>query len=193
MSALSAWLYTLAVLAAMALLGWAGSVARRNVGLVDSLWGLFFAAAALSYALLLQHPGPRTALVLALVLPWSLRLTAHVTWRNWGEPEDRRYAAICARNEPGFALKSLYRVFGLQALLAALVSLPLLGAIASPIPLRLLDGLGVALWALGLSCEALADLQLARFKADPANRSAVMDRGLWRYSRHPNYFGDFCV
>jgi len=90
-------------------------------------------------------------------------------------------------------LKSLYLVFGLQALLAWIISLPLLGAILSSNGLSALDFAGAALWLAGMAFEAGGDWQLARFKADPANRAKVMDRGLWRYTRHPNYFGDFCV
>jgi steroid 5-alpha reductase family enzyme len=124
---------------------------------------------------------------------WGLRLAAHLTWRNHGQPEDRRYQQIRKRNEPNFTLKSLYLVFGFQALLAAVISVPLLGAINSPAPIGTLDYAGIGLWLLGLAFEAGGDWQLARFKADPANAGQVMDRGFWRYTRHPNYFGDFCV
>jgi steroid 5-alpha reductase family enzyme len=131
--------------------------------------------------------------VLCLVSLWGLRLAAYLAWRNRGHDEDRRYQAIRRRNEPNFALKSLWLIFGFQAVLAWIISLPLAGAIAGDAPLGLLDGLGVALWAVGLYFEAAGDWQLARFKADPGNTGRVMDRGLWRYTRHPNYFGDFCV
>jgi steroid 5-alpha reductase family enzyme len=187
------FLQALGVLIVLAVLGWLASLALRNVNLVDSLWSLFFLAAAVTYAALLPQPGPRTALVLALVAAWALRLAGHLTLRNWGKPEDRRYQAIRAKHSPGFAWKSLYFVFGLQAVLAWLISVPLLAAIASPAPLGLPDALGVVLVAAGLTVETLADLQLARFKRDPTNRGRVLDQGLWRYSRHPNYFGEACV
>jgi steroid 5-alpha reductase family enzyme len=98
-----------------------------------------------------------------------------------------------ADNEPGFWLKSLYMVFGVQAILAWMISLPLLGAVLGASPLGWLDYLAVALWLVGFAFEAIGDQQLTRFKADPANRGKVLDRGLWRYSRHPNYFGEACI
>jgi steroid 5-alpha reductase family enzyme len=190
---LNSWLVALAVLLAAGAATWVVSVAQRNVTIVDSLWPVLFILAAIVYALRAPFAGPRNLLVIALVTIWGLRLAAHLTWRNHGQAEDPRYRAIRARNEPNFAFKSLYLVFGFQALLAAVISLPLLGAINSPAPIGPLDWLGVALWVVGLTFEAGGDWQLARFRADPANAGAVMDRGLWRYTRHPNYFGDFCV
>jgi steroid 5-alpha reductase family enzyme len=187
------YLTALAVLLGLAVLGWLSSLYLRNVNLVDSLWSLFFLAAAVTYAVWLAEPTPRKTLILALVTIWALRLAGHLTLRNWGKPEDRRYQAIRARHSPGFAWKSLYLVFGLQAVLAWLISLPLLGAIASPAPLGWLDALGVSVVLLGLGIETLADLQLSRFRRDPGNRGRVLDQGLWRYSRHPNYFGEACV
>jgi steroid 5-alpha reductase family enzyme len=135
------------------------------------------------------------SLTLLLLSLWALRLAVYITARNWGHGEDPRYQAIRRRNDPGFAVKSLWLVFGLQALLAWVISLPLLGAILSPAPqhLNALDYLGAAIWSVGLFFETVGDWQLARFKKDPANQGQVMDRGLWRYTRHPNYFGDFCV
>ena len=194
----------LPMLAAVVLL-WLVSVAQRNAAIVDSLWGPLFLIAALAYGYTAPHwdspvadgrvPGSETRrwLVIALVAVWSARLAIYITWRNWGHEEDRRYQAIRARNEPGFAFKSLYLVFVFQAVLAWVISLPLLGAILSPRPIGLLDYAGVALWAVGFFFETVGDWQLARFKADAANQGKVMDRGLWRYTRHPNYFGDFCV
>jgi len=192
MSIVQIWLFALPVLLAMALAAWAVATTRRNVGLVDIVWSLFFLAAALVYAGA-SGEGPRTWLVLALVGVWALRLAAYLARRNWGAPEDHRYRAIRARNEPGFAWKSLYLVFGLQALLAWLISAPLAAGIASAAPLGVLDALGAALGMFGIAFEATGDAQLARFRADPANAGKVMDRGLWRYTRHPNYFGEFCV
>ncbi len=183
----------LAVLLGMAVPAWLASLRLGNVNLVDSLWSLFFLAAAITYALQSPQQGPRSGLILILVAVWALRLSGHLALRNWGKPEDRRYRAIRANHSPGFAWKSLFIVFGLQAVLAWLISLPLHAAIISSTPLGLLDALGVALVLAGLTVETLADHQLARFKRDPANRGRVLDRGLWRYSRHPNYFGEACV
>jgi steroid 5-alpha reductase family enzyme len=157
------------------------------------MWSLLFVAAAIRYATVVNRPTPRAAIVLVLVALWALRLAVYITWRNWGEPEDRRYQQFRRNNDPGFAFKSVYIIFGLQALLAWIISLPLLAAIGGQRPLGILDGCGIVLWTIGLLCETIGDLQLARFKAHPQNRGAVMDRGLWRYTRHPNYFGECCV
>ena len=193
MPALQLWLTALPVLLAVAALTWVVSVVQRNVTIVDTLWSLLFVLAAAVYAGAVAPSGPRAWLVLALVTTWGLRLAAYLTWRNWGHAEDHRYQAIRRRNEPNFVLKSLWLIFGFQAVLAWVISLPLAGAIGSDAPLGVLDAIGVALWAVGLFFEAVGDWQLARFKRDPANAGRVMDRGLWRYTRHPNYFGDFCV
>jgi len=145
------------------------------------------------YLLGTSAPSSRGLLVATLVSIWGLRLALHITVRSWGHGEDRRYQAIRARNEPGFALKSLYLVFALQAVLAWIISLPLLGAAIGSGGLGFMDVVGAVLWLVGFVFEAGGDWQLSRFKADPANRGKVMDRGLWRWTRHPNYFGDFCV
>jgi steroid 5-alpha reductase family enzyme len=189
---LALWLEGLAALLVFGVAGWLLSLPLRNVSIVDSLWSLMFLLAAVVYAagVDLQDRG---RLALALTTIWALRLAIHITWRNRGHGEDRRYQAIRANNEPGFEWKSLYIVFGLQAGLAWVISLPLLTSITSREPLNALDAAGVALWLVGLVFEAGGDAQLARFKSDPANAGAVMDRGLWRYTRHPNYFGDFCI
>jgi steroid 5-alpha reductase family enzyme len=188
----SLWLAALPVIAGLALVAWAIATARRNAGLVDVFWSLFLLLAAAVFALRTE-PGLRGWLALALTAAWALRLSAYLAARNWNAPEDHRYRAIRARNEPGFAWKSLYLVFGLQAVLAWLISAPLAAAIANAAPLNPLDWAGVVLVAFGIVYESVADLQLSRFKADPAQAGRVMDRGLWRYSRHPNYFGEFCV
>jgi steroid 5-alpha reductase family enzyme len=189
---LRAYLAGLAVLLAAAALVWLVSVPKRDVSIVDSLWGVLFVLAAGVYFATLEG-GPRSVLVLALVAIWAARLTVYITWRNWGEGEDHRYREIRRRNEPRFWLKSLYLVFGLQAVLAWWISLPLLAAIGGAEPLGWLGWLGVTLCLGGMLFESGGDWQLARFKADPANRGRVLDRGLWRYTRHPNYFGECCV
>jgi len=189
---LHAWLTALAILLSFGAAGWLLGLINRNVGIVDSLWSLMFLIAALTY-LLMTAGGPRAAVLVLLVATWAIRLSAYITWRNWGEEEDHRYQAIRRRNSPGFALKSLYLVFLLQAGLAWFISLPLLAAVTGTRPMGLLDVAGVLLWIVGFVFESLGDLQLARFRADPANRGKVLDRGLWALTRHPNYFGDFCI
>jgi steroid 5-alpha reductase family enzyme len=189
----STYLHGLAAVAAFSVAFWLLSLPLRNVSIVDSGWSLMFLLLAAVYAYAAPVLAPRAALLLVLVTVWALRLAIHITWRNRGHGEDRRYQAIRARNQPNFEFKSLYLVFLLQAALAWIISLPLLGGISSRGALGILDAAGAALWLIGFVFEAGGDWQLSRFKADPANRGKVMDRGFWRYTRHPNYFGDFTV
>ena len=174
---------------------WAISVPRRDASLVDRVWGLAFVVLAWTYAALAQVWTARVWLVLALVTVWGLRLSIYITWRNWGDGEDKRYQAMRRNNPETFTLRSLVTIFLLQAALAWFISLPLLAAIASEAPEGLiwLDLVAVAVWAVGFVFEAGGDWQLSRFLSDPDNRGTVMDRGLWRYTRHPNYFGDTVV
>lgn len=190
---LQLWLDGLKVLGIFAVMGWLLSLPLRNVSIVDSMWSLMFLLAALTYMVGQVSAGPRAWLVIALVGLWSIRLAGYIAWRNHGRGEDFRYQRIRAENEPYFAFKSLYIVFGLQAALAWLISLPLLAAIDSTAPLGWLDAIGGSLWLLGMLFEVGGDWQLSRFKRDPANQGRVLDTGLWRYTRHPNYFGDCCV
>lgn len=187
------WFPALPFLIGAATLTWLISLPLRNVSIVDSLWSLMLFMAGVVYALNADPRAPRLSLVLWLLVVWAVRLAAFITARNAGKGEDRRYAEIRERNQPGFAVKSLYLVFWLQAGLAWVISLPLLGAFASTAPLGALDCVGVALWVIGFFFEAVGDWQLARFRKDPANAGKVCDRGLWRLTRHPNYFGEFCI
>jgi steroid 5-alpha reductase family enzyme len=186
------WLAGLGSVVVLMLATWVASLVRRDASLVDRVWGLGFVVLVATYAVLGDGAGPRTWLIVGLVAIWGLRLSIYLTWRNWGEGEDKRYRSMRRRASGSFALKSLVTVFGLQALLAWLISLPLLAATtsASPQGLTWLDALGIGVWLVGFVFEAGGDWQLSRFLADPANRGRVMDRGLWRYTRHPNYFGD---
>jgi steroid 5-alpha reductase family enzyme len=190
---LDAYLYGLAAILAAGVLTWLVSLARRDVSIVDSLWSIMFLIAAVVFALALPEYGERSALVLGLVTVWSLRLAAYITWRNWGEGEDRRYQAMRRNHQPGFSFKSLYLVFGLQGLLAWFISLPLLAAATGAAPLGMLDAVAVLVWATGFAFESIADAQLAAFKARAGNRGEVLDTGLWRYTRHPNYFGECLI
>lgn len=192
------YLHGLMGMGIFAVAGWLVSVARKNVTLVDSMWSLFFLLATLIYLQSVPQVSDRATLLAALVGIWALRLSAYLTWRNrlfakGAAHEDHRYQAIRKNNEPHFWFKSLYIIFALQALLAWIISLPLLGAVTSVRALNWLDAAGFALWLLGFLWEATGDYQLSRFKANPANKDAVMDKGLWRYSRHPNYFGECCL
>lgn len=176
----------------LALPVWLASLPLRDASLADRWWPVFIAAPALAYAWAVTVD-TRGALALELLLAWALRLGLHVTWRNWGHGEDRRYTAMRQRNQPNFGLKSVYIVFGLQAFLAWIVGLPVLAALTHPGPLGMLDAAGALLAAMGLLFETVADAQLAQFRRQPRTEGAVMDQGLWRWSRHPNYFGEACM
>ena len=187
---------TLAVTAGVFLVLWIVSLRTRNASLVDIWWGPGFALIALlSFALTPEGALSRRQLVLVLTTIWGLRLGTHLLVRNTGKDEDFRYAAMRKAWGHGFGMKSLTRVFLLQAVLMWVVSFPVQAAMrsATPATLGFFDWLGILVWAFGLFFETVGDLQLARFKKDPANADRVMDRGLWRFTRHPNYFGDACA
>ncbi len=187
------WFSALPLLLAACLLTWLLSLPLRNVGLAAPLWSLMLFASGVVYALGSDPRAPRLPVVLWLLAIWAGRLAIFLVARGAGQGEPRRYQEIRARHEPYFGLKSFYLVFARQALLAWLVSLPLLGAFASNRPLGPLDWLGVLLCFFGIVLETVADRQLARFRAAPANEGAVLDHGVWQFSRHPNYFGEVCV
>jgi steroid 5-alpha reductase family enzyme len=184
----------LAVLGMM-LLGWIISLITKNVTIVDSLWGLGFVLIAwLTYFTAEGFQG-RMLLITLLVTSWGLRLSLHLSWRNWGHGEDPRYGSWREESGGRFWLISLFKVFVVQAVFLWAIALALQWGQMSPRPpeLTLLDYLGVTVWVVGFFFEAVGDWQLARFKADGANKGRVMDQGLWAYSRHPNYFGECLV
>ena len=189
----STFIWSGASLLLVAAVFWLISLIRNDVSIVDSLWSLMFLLVTLVYVSLVDDGGPRANLIVALVALWAIRLSVYITWRNHGQPEDYRYQEIRANNEPFFRYKSLYIVFVLQAVLAWVISMPLAAAISGQSAIGFLDYAGVALFAVGLTFEALGDFQLSRFRRDPANAGKVLDTGLWRFSRHPNYFGNFTL
>ena len=174
--------------------GWLASVRLRDASIVDILWG--FAFVAITWASFAAGSGARgrKLLLAVLVTVWGVRLAAYLARRNLGHGEDFRYRAMRAKR-PNFARWSLFGVFGVQAVLAWVVSLPVQIAMhdQTPSAVGFVGVVGGVVWFVGLFFEAVGDWQLRRFKADPASVGQVMDRGLWRYTRHPNYFGDFCV
>lgn len=186
---------TLAIIATAMAVVWIVSVVKRDASVVDPFWGTGFVLVAASAAWLNRPADVRTLLLVVLTGIWGLRLSLFLLWRNWGHGEDRRYRAMRERQGARFWWVSLFTVFLLQAVILWFVSLPIqvVAAWQNAAPLRWLDGLGVLLWGVGFAFETIGDWQLARFKSDPANQGRVMDRGLWRYTRHPNYFGDCCV
>jgi len=174
-------------------LTWIVSLLKGDASIVDSLWSLIFLALCATWFFAYEFITQRSVIVLALVALWALRLSAYITWRNWNEGEDARYQAMRRKYSPNFAIKSLFLVFLLQGILAWVISLPLLAAITGSRPLNLFDALAMVLVISGILLESIADAQLAAFKARPDTQGRVMDEGLWRYTRHPNYFGECCL
>lgn len=182
----------LGALLAASTLAWLASVRRRDVSIVDICWGPGFALAAWLYCAMCDAVEPRPLLVAALVTLWGVRLAAHIYLRHRGQAEDPRYVAIRRRHGEPFWWRSLFIVFWLQAALAWFISLPIF-AVAygrGPAAVTAADVAGVLLFAIGFAFETIGDYQLERFRSLPANRGRVLDTGLWRYTRHPNYFGD---
>lgn len=187
------WLPAVALLVLM-LSAWAVSLVLSDVSIVDPLWGPAFGVVAVAMLLSRSTVHAGHVLVAGLTLVWGLRLGAHLAVRKAAESgEDRRYAALRARRPGTFWLYSLVVVFGLQGLLVGLVGLPIEFLPSRRPDLSWLWVPGVIVWAVGFGFETVGDEQLRRFKSDPASRGKVMDAGLWRYTRHPNYFGDACA
>lgn len=185
----------LGTILAASTLAWMLSVRLRDASIADVCWGLGFVLLAWLYCLLSPALTPRSWLVAALITLWGVRLSAHIFRRNHGKGEDPRYQAMRAPHGRAFWWRSLFTVFWLQGALLWFVALPLLVAVRAtqPAALTAVDGLGVLFFAVGLAFEVVGDSQLESFRAEPSNRGQVLDRGLWRYTRHPNYFGDATV
>jgi steroid 5-alpha reductase family enzyme len=193
LAALPTYLTVGAIILALVTLLWLASLALKDSSIVDIFWGSGFVMAA--WAAFFLEPGqalPRHWLLCGLVSLWGLRLALHILWRNWGKPEDYRYQAW--RKEAGQAWwwRSFFKVFLLQGLLMWIIAAPLVAVLSSRQPEQLtwLDILAALAWLIGFFFEAAGDWQLARFKANPANKGKVLREGVWRFSRHPNYFGD---
>ena len=181
-----------AATAALAVMGftWLASLAVRDASLADIAWGMAFVLIGWACYLAGDRSG---AMLLAacLVTVWGLRLAIHIGRRNLGHGEDKRYQAMRAKRPKSFWITSLFTVFILQGALALIISAPLqsLGAQDSE-AIGILSWLGAAVFVVGFGFEAIGDAQLSAFVKDPSSKGRVMDRGLWRYTRHPNYFGD---
>lgn len=187
-----------AVIVIAFLILWAVCLAIGDMTPVDAVWGLGMVLVAASTHIQVGDGAPRQYLLLGLVALWGGRLGGYMLWRWRHHGPDRRYVAMLgkAQTARGWSLPvaSLILVFATQAPLLLIVCLPVqLGQIDSTTPLGLLGWAGAGLCLFGIAFETLADWQLVRFKADPANKGQVMSRGLWRYTRHPNYFGDACA
>ena len=173
---------------------WIASVIVHDASIVDPIWPLGFVAIAWVIRIVANGDPTLQWLIVAMVTVWGLRLSAHLAWRKRGAPEDFRYQAMRRHWGKRFWIISLATVFGVQGALMWIVSLPVqLGQVHSSARVGILAIAGVVVWAVGFAFETVGDAQLTRFKADPESAGRVMDQGLWRYTRHPNYFGDACV
>jgi len=182
----------LVILGYMAVL-WIASLILKNSSIVDIFWGAGFVLSNWVYFALTPDGFPaRKWLIGVLVTIWGLRLSLYILWRNWGKEEDFRYRKWREEEGARWWWFSFFKVFLLQGVLMWIISAPLLAAQISPTPARLtfLDFIAVAVWFVGFFFEATGDWQMARFKANPANKGKVLNTGVWRYTRHPNYFGD---
>ncbi len=187
--------FTLAILLVYMTLVWLLSLLLHDASIADTFWGVGFIVAAVSYLLLVNGVLARMILVASLTWAWGLRLSIYLLVRNAGKGEDRRYRAMRDRRPGSFWWYSYAQVFILQGILLWLVSAPLAAAEGGSEPDRLvaLDYAGAAVWAVGFLLEVTADTQLALFKRRPENGGKVLDRGVWKYSRHPNYFGEVLI
>lgn len=193
MTLIEIYVIGLAVILLLMTLLWLVSLRLKNSSIVDIFWGAGFVLAAWLYFGLTPNGFlPRKLLIAGLATLWGLRLSIHILRRNWGKPEDFRYAKWRSEAGAKWWWQSYPRVFLQQGVLLWIISMPLLAAQFGTAPARItwLDVLGVLVWLVGFGFEAAGDAQLAGFVADPANRGKVMDRGVWRFTRHPNYFGD---
>ena len=172
---------------------------RHNV--IDTAWGLGFAAVALVSFIASSDTGDGLRRWLLLLCPviWGCRLAYYTGRRSLGKGEDPRYDELLDKGAPGGrqgaarTWRAIRIIYALQGFLVLFIALPLIVGASTSGPVRIVGWLGVAVWAVGMFFEAVGDAQMSRFKADPANRGTIMDRGLWKYTRHPNYFGDACI
>lgn len=172
---------------------WLLSLWLKDASIVDIFWGTGFVITAWVYFFLTPDGFlPRKLLIALLTTIWGLRLSTHILLRNWGKGEDFRYQKWRQESGKKWWWYSFIKVFALQGLLMWIISIPLLAAQFNPAPASLiwLDYLGVIIWGLGFFFEAVGDWQLSRFKSNPENKGKLLNTGLWRYTRHPNYFGD---
>jgi len=168
---------------------------KKNNGLADMAWGLGFIVVTLTGLIYTQNFTYLTLAVTALVLLWGFRLFFYIGIRNWSKPEDYRYVDMRNKWKTNLKLKAFFKVFMLQGILLYIISLPIQFAmqtkkgVSEPLEFVIL-GIGILLWIVGFYFEAVGDAQLKTFKKDPANKGKIMQSGLWKYTRHPNYFGE---
>jgi len=196
MSFFEIYLYGLLIIISMMTILWIFSIILKNVSIVDIFWGFGYVLVGIFYYLFSEGYELRKLVVLILVAVWGLRLTIYLAWRNIGKGEDFRYQEFRRKyGEHRYWWFSFFQTFLLQGILMWLISAPLLGAQHMPVSdnLNIFDYIGIAFWIIGFTFEAGGDFQLAKFKKNPANKGKVLDTGFWKYTRHPNYFGDSAV
>ena len=189
MTALHAFLFSVAIVFADKTFAWVVQLRTRNGGLVDSVWAVTLGGLAGFYAWVGDAPASVRIALALMGGAWGLRLGIHLFLRNWGKPEDWRYAKF--REEWGeHADRNMFWFFQFQNLFTLMLSasafLPL--AYRTDAPPAFCFVVAVAIWIASVVGEGIADAQLERFRTDPANKGGVCRVGLWRYSRHPNYF-----
>lgn len=183
-----------AVLVVLAISFTASKIAHKH-SVVDTAWGLLFAAIAVAVFVCSAGHGDALRRWLLLVLPvlWGARLAQHIGRRSVGKPEDPRYEELLAKAKGNPDLYALRMIYLLQGLLAFFIAAPILVGGFERGPVRAIAWVGVALWCVGVFFETVGDHQMEQFRSDPANKGTIIQSGLWRYTRHPNYFGDACV
>ena len=186
-------LSNLAAIALICVVLWLVSLIRRDASIVDIFWGIGFVVVAWLTFTTSAVSELKAVFLALMVTTWGLRLAGYLAWRNIGKDEDYRYAAMRQRHGSRFPIVSLITVFGLQGLLMWVISLPIQVGIPDAESWNAIATVGLVLWSIGWLFETIGDYQLARFKAQASNKGRVMSEGLWRYTRHPNYFGDFLV
>jgi steroid 5-alpha reductase family enzyme len=174
---------------------WIVSIVLKNVSIIDLFWGFGFVLTGWIYFFFTEGYEARKILLMVLVTIWGFRLSAYLAWRNIGKGEDFRYQEFRKKYGEKYWWISFFQTFLLQGILMWLISAPLLGAqiYFFNTSLNIFDIIGILFWIIGIIFEAGGDYQLAKFKSNPDNKGKVLDSGLWRYTRHPNYFGDASV
>jgi len=190
-------IYTQALIAIMLMMTalWIASIILKNVSIVDLFWGFGFVIAGWIYFFYTGGYEVRKIILMILVTIWGLRLSIYLAWRNIGKGEDFRYGQFRKKYGKPYWWISYFQTFILQGILMWLISAPLLGAqfYTGSSSINIFDIAGILFWIIGIIFEAGGDFQLAKFRSNPDNKGKVLSGGLWRYTRHPNYFGDTSI
>lgn len=190
------YIQSLLIILAMMSVLWIVSIIIKNASIVDIFWGMGFVLTSLFYFYRIGEPDLKRSIIVTFVTIWGLRLSFYLAWRNSGKGEDFRYRNFRKKyGEKRYWWISFFQTFLLQGILMWLISVTILGALYYTVQqtMGILDYAAIIVWLTGFVFEAGGDYQLSRFRADSSNRGKVLDRGFWKYTRHPNYFGDSAV